>query len=109
MSCVVSWRPVVEDVADASPDLIDRATDRLDHGDVRRTQYGIRVALRPDLDDDRSALSESIGRPVLAYWPARGCLCWAWKSNGMCSHVLAARAYAAGAAAMFDALIGGSR
>lgn len=68
------------------PDLVDRAVDRLAHGDVTITRYGVRVALRGDLGDNRSASGAG------AYWPERdgGCLCWSKKKSGQCSHELAA-------------------
>ena len=66
-----------------TPEMLDRAINRLMNGDVSRTEYGIRVGLRSDLGDDRGAAS--------AYWPERdrGCLCWSKKSRGSCSHELA--------------------
>jgi hypothetical protein len=87
----IDW-PTIEQEYDAesrgwSAALIERAVDRLTHGDITDTQYGIRVALRPDLGDNR----ESAG----AYWPQgkRGCLCFAQKKDRECSHELAARLF----------------
>jgi hypothetical protein len=63
--------------------LVDLAVNRLIHGDVTSTQYGIRVALRADLGDDRSASQSN------AYWPEDACRCWSMKARGECSHELA--------------------
>src|SRR5262245_33550907 len=71
--------------------LVDEALDRLEHGDVAPTQYGTRVALRPNLGDDRSYSRSG------AYWPRRKsdegplrCMCHEFKTTRRCSHVLAA-------------------
>jgi hypothetical protein len=63
--------------------LIELALDRLDHDDVRETRHGFRVALRPDLGDNRVEAE--------AYWPMHdgGCSCYSAKSRGVCSHRLA--------------------
>jgi hypothetical protein len=64
------------------PSLYDLAVSRLSNGDVSETKYGIRVAVREDLGDDRVEAA--------AYWPAnRACLCYSRKSRGYCSHELA--------------------
>jgi hypothetical protein len=68
----------------ASDEMIERVVSRLEHGDVSLTRYGARVALRPDLGDDRAKAK--------AYWPERerGCLCYSSKARGLCSHTIAA-------------------
>jgi hypothetical protein len=65
--------------------LYELAVNRLAAGDCHVTRYGVRVALRPDLGDDRVAAD--------AYWPERerGCLCRSMKQRRCCSHDLAAR------------------
>ena len=70
--------------------LVDLALNRLAHGDVLRTRYGVRVQVRQDLGDDRTASRSE------AYWPwaASGCRCWSMKTRGRCSHDLAARLFA---------------
>jgi len=81
-----SWTEIGEDLkgGEWSDELIARAVNRLEHGDVKITQYGVRVALREDLGDDRVSAN--------AYWPEgrRHCLCFYHKQNGQCSHELAA-------------------
>lgn len=61
--------------------LIELAIERLGRGDVSRTQHGIRVALHPDHDNRVEAN---------AYWPDEGCRCYYAKSQGICSHKVAA-------------------
>jgi hypothetical protein len=72
---------------DPDESLYRLAVQRLANGDVTATQYGIRVALRPDLGDDRVDAG--------AYWLGRDrrCLCWSQKSRKRCSHALAARIF----------------
>jgi len=72
---------------DSDDSLYRLAIARLTHGDVKPTAYGIRVAVRPDLGDDRISAE--------AYWPgrSRGCLCYSMKSRGHCSHDLATQIF----------------
>jgi hypothetical protein len=79
------WASLLTDELRARYDetLIARAIDRLTHGDIKDTRYGWRVALRPDLGDNRQEAD--------AYWPEANecCLCWARNAHGACSHELA--------------------
>jgi hypothetical protein len=61
--------------------LMELAVNRLANGDVTQTAYGLRVAIRPDLGDNRIAAA--------AYWPEAICKCRSMKSRGYCSHDLA--------------------
>lgn len=68
--------------------LEERALVRLANGDVSATRFGIRVALRRELNDQRVDAN--------AYWPLAkaGCRCFqAKKNDGLCSHWLAARLF----------------
>jgi hypothetical protein len=72
------------------PTLVERAINRLEHGDITHTKYGARVALRPDLDDKREATGYK------AYWPEHGCLCYYRKANHVCSHLIAVEMFREG-------------
>lgn len=74
--------------------LVEKAALRVSLGDVRLLHYPEdsrgaaptwAVAVRAELDDDRSASNSA------NYWPTRNarCLCWYSKVNGICSHALA--------------------
>jgi hypothetical protein len=82
----VHWRGVADRFRPHYPDsMVELALNRLQNGDVTATQYGVRVALRPDLGDNRAEAD--------AYWPDAGCRCWSMKSRGLCSHTLAAEIF----------------
>ncbi len=66
---------------------LKQALDRLAHGDVAHTRFGVRVTLRPDLGDDRHRSGAH------AYWPDRKCRCRTFELTGYCSHKLAAHIY----------------
>ncbi len=76
---------------DSDDSLYDLAINRLANGDVTDTQYGVRVALREDLGDDRISAGAYWPRVGEEYEARRRCLCRSMKSRGFCSHDLAAR------------------
>jgi hypothetical protein len=85
------WKPFAEVFQSKyDPALVNRAINRLEHGDIAHTKYGARVALRPDLDDNREATGYK------AYWPEHGCLCYYNKANHVCSHRIAVEIFREG-------------
>lgn len=78
---------LLESLEPAEREMLDEARERLRQGDVAETRYGLRVALRPDLGDNRRCSGAG------AYWPEndRGCRCHAKRTRGTCSHEIAAR------------------
>lgn len=73
--------------------VIADAIRRVQSGDVKRTQHGVRVATRRELGDNRSRSQAE------AYWPKGNlldvrsdckCQCHRFKRERMCSHLVAA-------------------
>jgi hypothetical protein len=100
LPAALRWRYKAEayygsEITDSST-LALLAIDRLAHGDVTQTRFGVRVALRPDLDDDRSASGAN------AYWPEKGCTCWSMKTRRECSHHVAATLFKIEDASIWD-------
>ena len=88
------WQTVIEAFIESIPDyknvwessMYNLAIDRLSNRDVSQTRYGIRVALRFDLGDNRVEAT--------AYWPEKKrCLCFSKKARGVCSHELAVKLF----------------
>ena len=82
------WEDVAGDYPSIPESLLRLALNRLRNGDVKDTAYGVRVALREDLGDNRSASGAT------AYWPERRCMC-RHRHEVNCSHRVAAKLFRA--------------